>query len=161
MKNYQVEKEFDEAIIQVNRVSKKTKGGNRIGFSVLMAIGDGKGKVGVGLGRAPDVNSSIRKGIAVAKKNMINVPLQENTIPHQILIKKGASKIFFKPSHEGTGIVAGGVVRKILGLSGVRDISAKTLGTNNKIMNAYATIEALSKLKSKEQRAKRKDTEQK
>jgi len=144
------DKEFDEAIIQIKRVSKKTKGGNRIGFTALLAIGDKKGRVGIGLGKAPNVSSAIKKGVSVAKRNMVTVPLQNSTIPHELFIKKGAARIIFKPASEGMGIVAGGVVRKIMELAGVKDISAKIIGTNNKLMNAYATLEAFGKLKKPE-----------
>jgi len=146
-------KEFEEKVIQVNRVSKKTKGGNQIGFSVLMVVGDRKGKVGVGLGKAPDVLSGIKKGIRRAKKNFINVPMKGTTIPHDILIKKGAAKILLKPAPPGSGIIAGGPVRAVMETAGIKDVSSKILGTNNKASNVYATIEALKKLKPIKQRS--------
>jgi len=140
-------KEFEEKVIQVNRVSKKTKGGNQIGFSVLMVVGDRKGKVGVGLGKAPDVLSGIKKGIRRAKKNFINVPMKDSTIPHDILIKKGAAKILLKPAPPGSGIIAGGPVRAVMETAGIKDVSTKILGTRNKASNVYAVIEALKQLK--------------
>ena len=141
------DKEFDEKIVQVNRVSKKTKGGNKISFSVLTVVGDKKGRVGVGLGKAPDVLSAIKKGIKRAKKNLIKVPLVKGTIPHEIYLKKGAAKILLKPAPSGTGVMAGGSVRIVVEAAGIRNIVAKILGTNNKASNVYATIAALKKLK--------------
>ena len=141
------DKEFDEKIVQVNRVSKKTKGGNKISFSVLTIVGDKKGRVGVGLGKAPDVLSAIKKGIKRAKKNLIKVPLVKGTIPHEIYLKKGAAKILLKPAPSGTGVMAGGSVRIVVEAAGIRNIVAKILGTNNKASNVYATIAALKKLK--------------
>lgn len=140
------EKEFEEKVIQVKRVSKKVKGGNKIGFSVLVVIGDRKGRVGVGLGKAPDVVTSIRKGVRRAKKNVVTVPLEGTTIPHELRIKLGAAKILLKPAPEGAGIIAGGAVRAVAELAGISDISAKILGTSNKASNVYATLEALRRI---------------
>ncbi len=142
-----MDKEFTEKIIQVNRVAKKVKGGNRIGFSVLVAVGDKKGKVGIGLGKAPDVRSAIQKAVRRAKKNIFEVPLKGTTIPHPLKIKSGAAKILLKPAPPGAGLIAGGPVRIIAELAGIRDISAKILGTTNKLSNTSTTIEALKKLK--------------
>lgn len=141
------EKEFEEKVVQVSRVSKKTKGGNRISFSVLTVVGDKKGRVGVGLGKAPDVVSAIRKGMARAKKNLINVPMRGTTITHEVRIKWGAAKILLKPAPPGTGIIAGGPVRAVVEVAGIQDIVSKILGTTNKASNIYATIEALKRLK--------------
>lgn len=140
--------EFEEKVIQVNRVSKKTKGGNRISFSVLTVVGDKKGRVGVGLGKAPDVISAIRKGMARAKKNLVNVPMKGTTITHEVRIKRGAAKILLKPAPPGTGIIAGGPVRAVVEVAGIQDIVSKILGTTNRASNVYATIEALKKLKT-------------
>jgi len=142
-------KEFEEKIVQVNRVSKKTKGGNKIGFSVLVVVGDKKGKVGVGLGGAPDVASAVRKAVLYAKKHMIIVPMKGTTIPHEVLIKLGAAKIFLKPAPAGTGIIAGGAVRAVVNAAGIRDIVSKILGSKNQASNVYATIEALKQFKIK------------
>lgn len=139
--------EFEEKVVQVNRVSKKTKGGNRIGFSVLMVVGDKKGRVGVGLGKASDVAAAIAKGTNYAKKHLIDVPIVKNTIPHEIRVKKGAAYVMLKPAPEGTGIRAGGPVRVVVEAAGIKDIVSKILGTNNKISNVYATINALSQFK--------------
>lgn len=141
------EKEFSEKIIQVNRVAKKVKGGNRIGFSVLAAIGNKKGKVGIGLGKASDVRSAIQKAVHRAKKSTFEVSLRGTTIPHQIKIKSGAAKILLKPAPPGAGLIAGGPVRILAELAGIKDISAKILGTTNKLTVTYTTIEALKKLK--------------
>ncbi|MBI2617369.1 30S ribosomal protein S5 [Candidatus Gottesmanbacteria bacterium] len=141
--------EFEEKVIQVNRVSKKTTGGNKIGFSVLIIVGDKKGRVGVGLGKAGDVSSAVRKGAAYAKKHLITVPMVKTTIPHEIRIKMGAAKILLKPAPAGTGIRAGGAVRAVVEAAGVRDIVSKILGTDNKASNVYATFAALQKLKSR------------
>lgn len=139
-------KEFEEKIIQVNRVSKKTQGGNKISFSVLVVVGDRKGKVGVGLGKAPEVLAAIKKGIKRAKKNLFKVSLRGSTIPHQVYIKKGAAKLLLKPAPLGTGVIAGGPVRVVVEAAGIRNIVAKILGTKNKASNVYATMEALKQL---------------
>jgi len=141
------QEEFEEKIAQINRVAKKTKGGNPISFSVLVVVGDKKGKVGVGLGKALDVNSAVKKGLNRAKKSMIEVPLKNTTIPHEVRMKKGAAEILLKPAPIGTGIIAGGAVRMVVEAAGIRDIVSKILGSNNKASNVYATIEALKKLK--------------
>lgn len=148
--HYQVfnrtQEQFEEKIVQVNRVSKKTKGGNQIRFSVLVVVGDRKGKVGVGLGKAPDVVSGIRKASSYAKKHMISAPLKGTTIPYQVMVKKGAAKVLLKPAPPGSGIIAGGTVRAVVEAAGIRDVVGKILGTKNKISNIYATLEALEKI---------------
>lgn len=141
--------EFKEQIIQVNRVSKKTKGGNKVGFSVLVVVGDKKGRVGVGLGKAPDVSSAIRKGISVAKKHLIEVPIVKGTIPFQINIKHGAAQVLLKPAPLGSGVIAGGAVRSVVAACGIQNISSKVLGTKNQASNVYATLEALKVLAKK------------
>ncbi|OGD86450.1 30S ribosomal protein S5 [Candidatus Curtissbacteria bacterium RIFCSPHIGHO2_01_FULL_41_11] len=140
-------REFDERVIQVNRVSKKTKGGNRMAFSVLLVVGDKKGRVGVGLGKARDVASAIRKASAYAKKHLITVPIVRGTIPHDVLIKRGAAKILLKPAPEGSGVIAGGAVRSVVEAAGILNISSKVLGTKNQASNVYATLEALTTFK--------------
>lgn len=135
--------EFEEKVIQISRVSKKTKGGNKIGFSVLMVVGDKKGSVGLGLGKANDVASAIKKGIRKAKKKMLSVPLDGTTIPFAITLKKGAGKVMLKPSPAGTGVIAGGPVRAVVEAAGVRDISAKIMGSDNQSSSVYATFAAL------------------
>lgn len=140
-------KEFEEKIVQVNRVSKKTSGGNKIGFSVLVVIGDKKGRVGVGLGQAPDVQSAVRKGVSYAKKHLLTVPMRGTTIPHEVLVKVGAAKVLLKPAPAGSGVIAGGAVRAVVDAAGIRDISSKVLGTNNQANNVHATMEALRRLR--------------
>lgn len=141
--------EFEERIVQVNRVSKKTKGGNKAGFSVLAVVGDRKGRVGVGLGRAPDVSSAVRKAVSYARKHLFTIPMVGTTIPHQVLVKLGAAQILIKPARPGTGVIAGGAVRAVVEAAGIRDIVSKILGTKNQASNVYATMEALKKLKAK------------
>lgn len=141
-------KEFEEKVIQISRVSKKTKGGSNVGFSVLMVVGDKKGRVGVALGKAPDVVSAIKKGIRKAKKKMINVPLDGTTIPFKVEVKKGAGRVLLKPAPKGSGVIAGGSVRAVVEAAGVRDISAKVLGSENQASSVYATFEALNKIKN-------------
>lgn len=138
--------EFEEKVIQVNRVSKKTKGGNKIGFSVLVVVGDKKGRVGVGLGKAADVSSAVKKGMSYAKKHLITVSMVGTTIPHEVRIKVGAAKIILKPAPAGTGIRAGGAVRAVVEAAGIRDVVSKILGTDNKASNVYATFKALRRL---------------
>jgi len=151
--------EFDEQIVQINRVSKKTKGGNKVGFSALTVVGDRKGRVGVGLGKAPDVASAIRKGITYAKKHLVEAPLVNGTIPFRIDIKLGAARIMLKPAPHGSGVIAGGAVRSVVTAAGIENISSKVLGTRNKISNIYATLEALRRLSDRGQRQKnRKDS---
>jgi len=150
-------KEFEENVVSVNRISKKTKGGNQIRFSALVVIGDKKGRVGAGLSKSADVRTSIQKSIEYAKNHLITVPMVGNTIPFQIEYKYGAAKILLKPAPEGTGIIAGGPVRIVLELAGIKDVVAKMLGTKNKITNVYATILALEKISfQKERRENRK-----
>jgi len=139
--------EYDEKVVQVNRVSKKTKGGNQIGFTVLMVVGDKKGKVGVALGKASDVLSSIKKGIRKAKKRKITVPVKKNTIPFQVESKYGAARVLLKPAPPGSGIIAGGAVRAVVEAAGITDIVGKILGSSNQANNVYATFKALSEIK--------------
>lgn len=143
------DKEFEEKIVQVNRVSKKTQGGNKIGFSVVVVIGDKKGRVGVGLGKAPDVSGAILKGTNYAKKHLLRIPMRGTTIPHEVYVKLGAAKVLLKPASPGTGVIAGGAVRAVVEAAGIRDIVSKTLGTGNQASNVYATLEALKQLRSR------------
>lgn len=140
--------EFEEKVVQVNRVSKKTKGGNRIGFSVLTVVGDKKGRVGAGMGKASDVSSAIRKGLVRAQRNLITVAMKDRTITHEVMVKRGASKVLIKPAPPGTGIVAGGAVRVVVEAAGIQDVVAKILGSSNKVGNVYATIKALQQLRT-------------
>jgi small subunit ribosomal protein S5 len=141
--------EFDEKIVQVNRVSKKTKGGNKVGFSVLAVVGDKKGRVGVGLGGAPDVSSAVRKAVSYAKRHLLTVPMKGRTIPHEIRVKRGAARVMLKPAPPGTGVIAGGAIRAVVDAAGIRDVVSKILGSKNQASNVYATMEALRNLKLK------------
>lgn len=143
---------FEEQIVRVNRVSKKTKGGNKIGFSVLMVVGNRQGKVGVGLGKAGDVSLAIRKGSTLAKKHAIEIPIINGTIPFEFYIKLGAAKVLLKPAPAGSGVIAGGAVRSVVSLAGISNISSKVLGTDNQASNVYATIEALKRLSTRYKR---------
>lgn len=136
-------KEFEETVVQINRISKKTKGGNQIRFSALVVVGDKKGKVGVGLAKAKDVRNAIRKSIEAAKRNMILIPLTGTTIPYSVNQKYSAAKILLKPAPPGSGIIAGGPMRVVLEAAGVRDAVGRILGTKNKVSNVYATLKAL------------------
>jgi len=140
-------KEFDEQVIQIDRVTKVVKGGRRLRFRATVAIGNKKGKVGIGIGKSHEVTGAIQKGIAKAKKDMATVILDGPTIPHDITIKLKSSNIFLMPASPGTGIIAGGTIRKILELAGVKDILSKSYGTTNKVNNTKATFEALKRLR--------------
>lgn len=137
---------FDEKIVQINRISKKTKGGNKVRFSALVVVGDRQGKVGVGLGKSADVSSAIIKAVNFAKNRMIEVPIVNETIPYKVEIKEGASVIMLKPAPQGTGIIAGGAVRSVVEAAGIRNISSKILGSSNKAGNVHATFVALKEL---------------
>ncbi|KKP69677.1 30S ribosomal protein S5 [candidate division CPR3 bacterium GWF2_35_18] len=146
--NKKNEKEFEEKVIQISRVSKKTKGGNKLSFSVLMVVGDKKGRVGIGLGKASGVPEAMRKASANGKKKMIRVPLKGNTIAREISFKNGAALVFLKPAAPGTGVIAGGPVKAVIEVAGIRDILSKVLGSNNQMANVYTTFKALKKLGS-------------
>lgn len=152
---YPQEKEFEETVVQIRRISKKTKGGNTIRFSALVVVGDKKGKVGVAVAKAGDVRSAIRKAIEAAKRKMIKVPLNGTTVTSSVVEKFSAAKIVLKPAPSGSGIIAGGPMRVVLEAVGVRDAVGKILGTKNKISNVYATIKALEKMSRIEKRKKK------
>lgn len=137
---------FEEKVIKISRVSKKTKGGNKVRFAALVVVGDKKGKVGMGLGKSGDVAAAIQKAALYAKRRMITVPIHNETIPQRIFVKKGASQILLKPAPKGTGIIAGGAIRSVVEAAGIRNISSKILGSSNKAGNAHATFEALTLL---------------
>ena len=146
-----------EELVTLNRVSKTVKGGRIARFAAIMVVGDGNGHVGYGLGKAAEVPEAIRKGIEDAKKNMIEVSLKDTTIPHEVLGEFGAGKVLLKPAAQGTGIIAGGVVRKVLELAGIHNIRAKSLRSNNPSNVVKATIEGLKQLRTVEQVAKTRD----
>lgn len=137
---------FEEQVVKIRRVSKKTKGGNKVGFSALTVVGDKKGRVGVGLGKAPDVSSAIRKGILLAKKHLVTVPIVNDTIPFRVDVKLGAAKVILMPAPRGSGIIAGGAVRSVVSAAGIKNISSKVLGTSNQASNVHATLEAMRQL---------------
>lgn len=152
---------LNDKLIYINRVAKVVKGGKRLRFSALVVTGDGNGHVGIGLGKANEVPLAINKGGAIARKNLIRVPLAGTTIPHEIRVKLGAAQVLLKPAAPGTGIIAGGSIRAVLDAAGVQDILSKCLGTNNRINVARATMLALSKLRHpKEEVAIRKQAPQ-
>ncbi len=140
--------EFTERVISVRRVAKVVAGGKRFSFSALVAVGDMQGHVGIAIGKAPEAPDAIRKAITKAKKNMITVPMRGTTIPHEVVADFGASKLVLRPASEGTGVIAGGTVRAILELAGIKNILTKALGSTNPINLARATIKALSMLRT-------------
>jgi small subunit ribosomal protein S5 len=140
-------KEFEEEVIQIDRVTRVVKGGRRLRFRATVVIGDKKGRVGYGIGKSTEVQSAIQKAVTKAKKNLIEVPLYSGTIPHQIQVKFKAAIVFLKPAGRGTGIIAGGAVRKVLDLAGVKNVLSKSLGSNNKLNTTKAAYQALSKLR--------------
>lgn len=142
----QPKSEFEERVLHIKRVSKKTKGGNKIGFSALVVVGDRNGRVGGGLGKATDVKTAIKKGINAAKANLVNVNMKGQSIPHEVTNKFGSTEVFMKPAPQGSGIIAGGVIRHVVELAGIKDISAKMLGSNNKTSNVECVLQALKKL---------------
>lgn len=149
--------DLQEKLVALNRVSKTVKGGRIARFTALMVVGDGNGHVGYGLGKAAEVPDAIRKGIEDAKKNMITVSLKETTIPHEILGIYGAGRVLLKPAPEGTGIIAGGAVRAVLEVAGVKNIRTKCLRSNNPTNVIKATFEGLRALRTKEDVAKMRD----
>ena len=144
------ESDLQENVVFINRVAKVVKGGRRFSFAAVVVVGDGKGKVGAGHGKAAEVPEAIRKGVEDAKKNMITVALKNGTIPHPMLGVYGAGKVVMKPAAEGTGVKAGGPVRAVLAMAGIRNILTKSLGSSNPINMVRATLDGLSKLENAE-----------
>jgi len=144
--------DLEQRILEVARVTRVMAGGKRMNFRACVALGDKKGNVGVGLGKGADVTMAVNKAVNRAKKTMINVPMVNETIPHEIFHKTGAARLMFKPAKKGRGVIAGGVARVILELAGVKNVTSKSLGSKNKINNARCTIEALNMLRKVEKK---------
>ena len=146
--------EFKEKLVAVNRVSKTVKGGRNMRFSALMVVGDEKGRIGCGMGKAVEIPEAIRKGTEDAKKNMITVALEDHTIPHEVVGVYGTGKVLMLPAPEGTGVIAGGPVRAVLEAAGIKNIRTKSIGSNNPINMVKAALNGLSQLRTAEQVAK-------
>jgi small subunit ribosomal protein S5 len=144
------EKIFEEYVINIDRVARVVKGGRRFRFKALVAVGDRKTRVGIGVSKGADVQSAVAKATEVAKKNLVNIPVTRETIPHDVEVKVSGARVMLKPAAPGTGVIAGGVVRSIIGLTGIHNLLSKSLGSTNKVNNAYATIEALKQLVAEE-----------
>ena len=144
-------KEFEEVVINIDRVARVVKGGRRFRFKALVVVGNHKNKVGVGVAKGADVQAAIAKATDVAKKHLITIPVANETIPHDMEVKLSGARVLIKPAAPGTGIIAGGVVRAIIGVTGIRNLLSKSLGSTNKVNIAYATIEALNSLVPREQ----------
>jgi small subunit ribosomal protein S5 len=144
-----------EKVVQINRVAKVHRGGRRFSFSSVVVIGDGNGIVGAGIGRAGEVPESIRKGVEDAKKHLVRVPLHNGTLPHEVLVDYGASKVLMKPASPGTGVIAGGGVRAVMEAAGVRDVLTKSLGSNNPVNVVRAALKGLEQMRPREEALRR------
>lgn len=149
-------KEFEEEVIQIDRVTRVVKGGRRLRFRATVVIGDKKGRVGYGIGKSVEVPNAIQKAVSKAKKNLIKIPIYNGTIPHAIQIKFKASIVLLKPAGEGTGIIAGGAVRKVVDMAGIKNILSKTLGSSNRVNNTKAAYIALTSLRERPELEKNK-----
>ena len=142
---------YDEEIINIGRVTKVTKGGRNFSFSATVAVGDRKGKIGIGTGKAKEVPDAVKKAVAAATKNIVFVSVVDGTIPHEAIGKRSGSRVLIKPASKGTGVKAGGAVRAVVELAGIKNILSKSLGSNTKINVAYATLDALKSMRTIEQ----------
>ena len=145
----QRDSEFQDRVVEIRRVAKVVKGGRRFNFSALVVVGDGKGRVGAGLGKANTVPAAIQKGQERAKRNMFQVPMRNTTIPHEVIGKFESSDVLLKPASEGTGVIAGGGVRAVLELAGIKDVLTKALGSTTSVNLVQATVEGLQRLRTK------------
>jgi small subunit ribosomal protein S5 len=145
------DKEFSERVVKINRVTRVVKGGRRLRFRATVVIGDHKNRVGLGVAKAAEVSDAVAKAVNAAKNNIITIPISNNTIPHQIIGKSGAANILMKPAKAGIGIIAGGAVREIMEISGIKNIVCKNIGTSNKISCSLATLDGLSHLRTKKE----------
>lgn len=143
-------KEFEEVVINIDRVARVVKGGRRFRFKALVVVGNRKNKVGVGVAKGADVQAAIAKATAIAKKHLVTIPVVNETIPHDMEVKLSGARVLIKPAAPGTGIIAGGVVRAVIGVTGIRNLLSKSLGSTNKVNIAYATVEALAVLVPRE-----------
>ncbi len=149
--------DLEERVVQINRVSKVVKGGRRFSFSTVVVVGDGKGHVGVGMGKAAEVPEAIRKGTEAAKKNLIRVPLVGGTVPHEVLAKFSATRVMIRPAAPGTGVIAGRGVRPVVEAAGIKDVLSKVYGSNNPVNVVKAAFQALSEMTSLSEMARRRD----
>ncbi len=155
VRDREVLEELDERVVDIKRVAKVIKGGRRFAFRVVVVVGDNKGQVGIGIGKARGVPDAIRKAMDRAKRNMVEVPIVEATIPHQVIGKHGGARVLLRPAAPGTGVIAGGPVRAVLEAAGYRNILTKSLGSSNKLNVVWATFEGLQMLKRPEEEALR------
>lgn len=146
-------KEFAQKTIEIARVTRVVAGGKRMRFRATVAIGDGKGRVGIGIAKGADVSTAVNKAVTAAKKRMITVPIVEESVPHQVLAKFKAATVLIKPAPKGTGVIAGGPIRSVMELAGVKNVVSKILGSSNKINNLYALMDGLKSLRTREQAA--------
>jgi len=150
-KQNETDSQWTEKVVQVRRVTKVVKGGKRLSFRVITIVGDGEGKVGVGVGKSSDVVGAIQKGMSDARKNLIDVPIVDTTIPHPVTSRFGSASVLVKPARQGTGVIAGGAVRIVLEAAGIKNATAKCLGSKSPLNNARAAVQALQELRTLEQ----------
>jgi small subunit ribosomal protein S5 len=152
--NYKSADELQERLVYINRVAKVVKGGRNFRFTALMVVGDGNGRVGVGSGKASEIPEAVRKGVEAAKRNMVRIPIEGTSIPHKVIGKFGSGQVLLLPAPEGSGVIAGGPVRAVLEMAGIKDIKTKSQGSNNQSNCVKATIEGLKQLRTASQVAK-------